>query len=311
MEKTEKMSKIILITGAGGLIGKVLTETLIQRGYKVHILSRSKTQYPNKNVNSFQWNLSKEQIDPACIKGVDAIIHLAGEGIANQRWTKRRKKKLLESRTKSIKLIYSLLEKYVTHRVKTVISASGTGYYGNRSNEILTEESPPSDTFLAQLCIRWENAVQEGSKLHIRTVNMRTGFVLSNQGGALTPMTKLTKRGLGSTLGDGAQWVSWIHMEDVIQMYIFALEHPSIHGIYNMVAPHPTTNKIMTTTLAQLFKKLLWLPAIPAWVLKLVLGEMSVLALDSARVSSDKILSTGFKFKFSTIDSALRNIYLR
>lgn len=303
--------KTVLITGASGLIGKVLTQTLIQRGYKVHILSRSKTQYPNKDVNSFQWNLSKEQIDPACIKGVDAVIHLAGEGITDQRWTRKRKKKLLESRTKSIKLIYSLLEKESTHQVKTVISACATGYYGNRGNEILTEESPPSDTFLARLCVAWENAAQEGSKLHIRTVNMRTGFVLSNQGGALTPMVKLTKLGLGSTLGDGEQWISWIHIEDVIQMYIFALEHPSIHGIYNMVAPHPTTNKVMTTVLAQLLKRPLWLPAIPEWILNLLMGKMSVLVLDSARVSSDKILSTGFKFKFPTIERALRHIYLR
>lgn len=305
------MNKTILITGASGLIGKAITQTLIRNGYKVHILSRSKGQYPNKNVNSFQWNLSKEQIDPACIKDVDAIIHLAGESIADQRWTDRRRKKLIDSRTKSIKLIYSLLEKDVNHGVKTVISASAIGYYGTRGNELLTEESPPSDTFLARLCVAWEHAAQEGSKLHIRTVNMRTGFVLSNQGGALAPMAKLTKLGLGSTLGNGAQWVSWIHIEDVVQMYIFALEHPSIHGIYNMVAPHPTTNKIMTTTLAQILKKPLWLPSVPAWILKLVMGKMSVLVLDSTRVSSDKILSTGFKFKFSTINSALKNISLR
>ncbi len=306
----KNMSKTILITGANGLIGKALTQTLTQSGYKVHILSRSKMHPPNKNVDAFQWNVSKEQIDSECIKGVDAIIHLAGEGIAEQRWTDTRKKQLIESRTKSIKLIYSLLEKDTTHQVKTVISASAIGYYGDRGNELLTEESTPSNTFLAQLCVAWENAVQEGKKLHMRTVSMRTGLVLSDQGGALASMARLTKLGLGSILSDGTQWVSWIHIEDVVQMYVYALEHTTIHGIYNMVAPQPTTNKIIIKELAQVLKKSLWLPAIPSWILKLVIGEMSALVLDSSRVSADKILSTGFKFKFKNINSALECIYL-
>ena len=144
----------------------------------------------------------------------------------------------------------------------------------------------------------------------MRTVSMRTGLVLSDQGGALASMARLTKLGLGSILSDGTQWVSWIHIEDVVQMYVYALEHTTIHGIYNMVAPQPTTNKIIIKELAQVLKKSLWLPAIPSWILKLVIGEMSALVLDSSRVSADKILSTGFKFKFKNINSALECIYL-
>jgi uncharacterized protein (TIGR01777 family) len=305
------MPKTILITGASGLIGKALTRALIGKGYAINMLTHSTAIQTSESalIKIFKWNIDKQEIDPDCIKQVDAIIHLAGESVASGRWDAKRKVRLAKSRIESIKLIYSLLEKDSGHQIKTIISASAIGYYGHRGDESLSEDSPPGTDFLSRLCVDWENTVGDGRALGLRTVCLRTGLVLSKEGGGLGPIVSTTRLGLATVLGPGTQWVSWIHIEDVVSMYIHALENTSIHGVYNMVAPYPVSNQELVKTLAQTLKKPLWLIHIPTCLLHLLLGEMSILLLNSTKVSSDKIISKGFNFKFSNLTAALKNLY--
>lgn len=297
----------VLITGGTGLIGKPLTEALLAKGYQVSHLSRK----PGKSskVKTFLWDVPKQQIDAACIKGVDTIVHLAGAGIADKRWTAKRKKVLIESRTESIKLIYSLLRKNPDHQVKQIISASATGYYSNRGNELLTEDSVPLHDFLATCCIEWEKAVDEGKQFGLPVTKFRTGVVLTTKGGALPPIALPIKFGLGTILGNGQQYIPWIHLRDAVDMYLQAIEGQLPPDVYNMVAPNPVTNQQLTKAVAKQLRRPLWLPKAPAVVLKLIFGEMSLVVLGSTRVSAQKIQDCGFKFKYSVIEDALSNIY--
>ena len=297
--------KHILLTGGTGLIGSRLTEKLLERGYSVSHLSRSAGK--DTRVKTYLWDVDKGEIDEHSIDGVDIIIHLAGAGIADERWTDKRKKELIESRTRSIGLIYSVLSGK-KHKVNTVISASAIGYYSNRGDELLTEESPPANDFMAECCVAWENAVEEGRKLGLRIVKLRTGVVL-DKGGALAKMAMPVKLYVGSPLGSGKQWIPWIHWQDVIDMYLHAVENENFAGVYNMVAPNPVTNKQLTEVVAKQLHKPLWLPNIPAFFLKALLGEMSIVVLGSTKVSAQKIVKEGFKFKYPEIASALKEIY--
>ena len=298
--------KNILITGGSGLIGKLLTNELIEKGYNVSHLNRS----PDKDmrVRSFLWDVEKGLIDDKCIDGIDTIIHLAGAGIADGRWTDERKKEIVESRTKSIGLIYQLL-KSRPHQVNTVISASGTGYYSNRGNELMYEESPPAHDFLGTCCIEWEKAVDEGGQLGLRILKFRTGVVLDKNGGALPKLDVPIKLGVGSPLGKGNEWMPWIHHQDVVDMYLYGLEHEALKGVYNMVAPNPVTNAQLTQAVAKQLHRPLWLPNVPAFALKLLFGEMSIVVLGSTKASAQKIEQAGFKFKFPQIAGALEDIY--
>jgi uncharacterized protein (TIGR01777 family) len=298
-------SKTILITGGTGLIGSRLTALLLEKGYTINHLSRRKNPAPA--VNTFFWDLDKGEIDECCIDGVDIIIHLAGEGIADKRWTEDRKKAIAESRTKGIRLIYDLLKKK-KHQVKSVISASAIGYYSDRGDELLTEDSAPNNDFMAHCCVEWEAAVDEGRQLGLRVTKFRTGVVLDN-GGALEKMAAPVKWYVGSPLGSGKQWIPWIHVQDVIDMYLFAIEHEDFEGVYNMVAPNPVTNKQLTKAVARQLHRPLWLPNVPAFLLKLLLGEMSTIVLGSTKVSAQKMEDAGFKFKFTGITDALKEIY--
>jgi len=295
----------ILLTGGTGAIGRHLTDGLLEKGYRVSHLSRS----PGKDarVKTFLWNITKGEIDAHCIGGVDTIVHLAGAGIAEKRWTEKRKKVLIESRAKSIGLIYDLLRQK-THQVKSVISASAIGYYSDRGDDLMTEDTPPSNDFLARCCMEWELAVDKGKELGMRVAKLRTGVVLE-RGGALSAMDKPIKLGLGSPIGTGKQWIPWIHLHDVVAIYLLVIEKQELEGVYNMVAPNPVTNKQLTQTVAGLLHKPLWLPNVPAWVLKLALGEMSTIVLGSTKVSAQKIQGAGFVFKFPRFEGALRNIY--
>jgi len=276
--------KNILITGGSGLIGKLLTNELIKKGYKVSHLNRS----PGKDmrVKTFLWDVEKGQIDKCCIDEIDTIIHLAGAGIADKRWTEKRKKILIDSRTKSIGLIYDLI-KNKKNTVRYIISASAIGYYGNRGDEILTEGSEPGSGFLSTCCVEWENAVDEGEQLGLSVTKFRTGVVLNAKGGALPQMAFPVKIGFGSPLGSGKQWIPWIHWQDVIEMYVYSIENQLTTGVYNMVAPEPVTNKQLTKAVAKQLRRPLWLPKVPAFLLKLLLGKMSVVVLGSTRVSPE------------------------
>ncbi|TWJ01493.1 hypothetical protein JN11_01644 [Mucilaginibacter frigoritolerans] len=297
--------KSILLTGGTGLIGLSLTKQLLAKGYSVSHLSRS----PGKDagVKTFLWDIDKGQIDEHAIDGVNIIIHLAGAGIADKPWTDARKRELVDSRTKSISLIYELLHEK-PHQVKSVISASAIGYYSDKGDELQTEESPPNTDFMAQCCLDWEAVVDEGKSLGLRIVKYRTGVVLDT-GGALAKLAMPIKLWVGSPLGNGRQWVPWIHWQDVVDMYLFAIEKENLEGIYNMVAPNPLTNKQLTQAVAKTLHKPLWAPNVPAFLLKLIMGEMSTIVLGSTKVSAQKIADAGFKFKYPEIVPALKQIY--
>jgi uncharacterized protein (TIGR01777 family) len=296
----------ILITGGSGLIGKGLTELLLAKGYTVSHLSRK----PGKDsrIKTFVWNVEQGQIDENCLNGVDAIIHLAGSGIAEKRWTKKRKKDLIDSRTQSIGLIYDLMRRK-PNLVKHVISASATGYYSNRGDELLTEDSTAAKDFLGYCCVVWEQAADKGKDLNLRIVKLRTGVVLSKKGGALPPLALPVKLGVGTALGTGRQWIPWIHIKDAVDMYLHVIENADIQGVYNMVAPNPVTNKQLTKAVAKQLRRPYWLPNVPAFILKMLLGEMSLVVLGSTKVSAEKIENTNFKFEYPELSGALKELY--
>ena len=300
------MHKHILLTGGTGLIGTHLTNALLNKGYVVSHLGRKPGNNPK--VKSYLWDVAKGEIDETCINGVDTIVHLAGAGIVDKRWSDERKKEIIDSRTKSIGLIYQLIRKK-NHVVKTVISASATGYYGDSGAELLTEDSHEGNDFLAEVCIKWEAAADEGKDLGLRVVKFRTGIVLDKNGGALPQLAMPVKWGVGSPLGSGEQWTPWIHWRDVVKMYVHGIEHATLSGVYNMTGPHPVTNKQLAKAVAQQLDKPFWAPNVPVFVLKLIMGEMRLAVLESIRTSSKKIEDTGFIFDYPELPGALKKIY--
>lgn len=299
--------KSILITGGSGLIGSSLTQLLLDSGCRVSHLSRSADRDPR--VKIFRWDVKNGAIDERCLEGVDTIVHLAGAGIADKRWTASRKKEIVESRTESIRLIYSLMRSR-PNQVKEVISASGISIYGDRGDDWLTEGSNPVHDFLGECCLSWEAAVDEGNTFGLRIVKFRTGVVLSERGGALIKMAQPVRLYAGAPLGSGKQWVPWIHLNDVAALYRYAIiDNPQFAGVFNMVAPAPVTNWQLTAAIAEQLHKPLWLPNVPAFVMKLLLGEMSTVVLSSIRASAQKILDTGFQFKYPEAAAALKEIY--
>lgn len=300
------MANRVLITGGSGSVGKRLSQLLLDKGYEVAHLSRTQTNFPN--IKTYLWNVEKNQIDEKCIIGVDIIIHLAGAGIADSRWTDERKKIIIESRTKSIKLVYQLL-KANAHQVKTVVSASASGYYSERGDALMKETDSPNHDFLGECGTLWENAVDEAKDLGIRVVKFRTGVILDKNSGALPKIAAPIKFGFGSPLGTGKQWTSWIHLDDVAEMYLKGIEDETFKGAYNMSTPNPLTNKDLTTAIAKKLNKPLWLPHVPSFILKAIFGEMSAVVLGSTKMDAQKIEQAGFKFKFPNIKLALHNIY--
>jgi uncharacterized protein len=302
------MIKTILITGGTGLVGKQLVNLLLQKGYKIHLLIRGDKTLESPNIRTFKWDVYKREIDNDCITGVDAIIHLGGEGIAGKRWTDERKKQIIESRTESIKMIYGLLKKN-NHQVAHVVSASAVGYYGDRGNETLTEASLPSKDFLAETCIAWEEAVDEGEKLGLRVAKMRSGIILDKKGGVLPQMDKPLKFGFGMIPGKGDQWISWIHINDVLNAYIYALENENMKGVYNMVAPEPVSVESMIHAIAEAMKRSPVFVHVPEFALKIAIGEMSLMVLESTKATAEKIKKAGLPFEYPAIGEALSEIY--
>jgi uncharacterized protein (TIGR01777 family) len=296
----------ILITGGTGSIGKLLTPALLNKGYRVSHLSRKPGNNPN--IKTFLWDVPTCKIDERCIDDIDIIVHLAGAGIADKRWSDKRKKELIESRTKSIALIYGLI-KNRSNKVNTVISAAATGYYGDRGDELMTEESEPGTGFLPECCLAWEKAIDEGKTLGLRIVKFRTGVVLDKKGGALPPMAMPVKLYAGTALGSGKQWIPWIHWQDVVDMYLQAVADINLTGVYNMAAPRPATNKQLMKAIARQLHKPFWPINVPAFVFKLLFGQMSVVILGSTRVSAQKIQDDGFIFKYPDLADALKEIY--
>lgn len=298
------MSKKILITGPSGLIGTRLTELLLQKGYQVWHLSRTK----KKGIPSFTWDVEKGIMDTKALEGVDAIVHLAGAGVADKRWTESRKKEILESRTKSSVLLYKTLAG-ANHSVKSVISASAIGYYGfGFGEEVFKEDSRSGNDYLAQVTKQWEESVDTISSLNLRVVKLRIGIVLSNKGGALVEMARPIRWGIGAALGNGKQYLSWIHLDDVCAMFIKAVEDETMQGAYNAVSGDWVTNKALTQRIAKVLKKPLLLPNVPAFVMKILIGEMAVIVINGSKISADKIKETGFAFRYSNLEKALESL---
>lgn len=297
----------VLITGASGLIGNRLTSLLQKRGYRVTHLSRKITG--KSTVETFQWDVKKQTIDERAVEEADYIVHLAGAGIADKKWTASRKKEIIDSRTEGIHLLFKTIQK--THTtIKCFVSASGIGIYGAATREhIFTETDLPATDFLGITCKLWEGAAETIAKLGIRTVKLRTGIVLSEKGGALPKMAKPIQLFVGSPLGSGQQYMPWIHLDDVCAIYIKAIEDESMSGPYNAVAPEHTTNACFTHLLANALHRPLIMPNVPSFLLKFILGEMSIAVLQGSRASCNKLVSTGYLFKYDTLRKAMKQLF--
>lgn len=293
----------VLLAGGSGLIGQRLSVLLEKKGYHVIFLSRKK----KSDDRFFQWNVKKKTIDSAAIEKADFVINLAGAGIVDKRWTESRKKVLIESRTQTAALLKDSFEKI--KKPKAYLSASAIGFYGNRGDEWLTESSDPQpEDFLSECTMAWENAAKSIAMSEIRTAIFRIGIVLSMNGGALPEMILPMKFGARVSFGNGKAYYPWIHIDDVCHMFIWALENEKANGIYNAVAPKPLIIKDLAKEIQEARGGFaLPIPA-PSFALKLVMGEMADMLLNSARVSAEKILASGYKFKFPDIQPALKNI---
>jgi uncharacterized protein (TIGR01777 family) len=293
--------KNILITGGSGLVGKQITALLESKGYHVAWLSRS-----SQARTHFLWDVTAQTIDPQAMEWADAVIHLAGEGVAEKRWTAARKKSILDSRTQSTQLLHDAIEQ-AGKKPLAFISASAIGYYGFQTGATLVEESSPSGTdFLADVVIAWEQEVKKIEALAVRCVLLRIGIVLDAKGGALGEMLKPP---VAAPLGSGDQWMSWIHVSDLAKLFVFALEKNTLQGIYNAVGPQPATNQHLTKEAAAAKGKLYLGIGVPGFVLQLVLGEMAAMVLGGNRVSSQKIQKAGFEFEFPELKGALKAIF--
>lgn len=296
------MSKKILITGASGLIGSVLSEDLSKNHSIVHLGRSKKTS----GIPSFVWNVEKKQIDLSAFEGVDTIVHLAGANVGDKRWTKAWKKQILDSRVQSTALLLESL-KNRPHSVKNFIAASAIGYYGFEGDSVFFEDNDAGSDFLAQVTRQWEAEVDKIQTLDIRVVKIRIGIVLTKQSGALSKMVLPINYGIGAALGSGNQNISWIHIDDLREIFIKAIEDDEMRGAYNATAGW-VTNSAMTKSIAKILGKPLWMPNIPAFVLRIILGEMADVALNGSKVASDKILKTGFRFKFHQLNDALEDL---
>ncbi|PSL50062.1 hypothetical protein CLV51_1011406 [Chitinophaga niastensis] len=301
----------VIITGGTGLVGTALTRLLLERGYKVIILSRRPGEGSNEAVTYAHWNIDTQTIDKDALLKADYIVHLAGANVAEKRWTAARKQEIIDSRTKSGELIFKTLQSY-PNKVKKVISASATGYYGEFKNHTFIETDPAATDYLGTTTAAWEQSISQVTTLDKKLVIFRTGIALSRDGGALQEFYKPLRFGFATILGSGDQLISWIHLQDLVRLYFNAIVNDKLEGIYNAVAPNPVTNRELILTMARVAKGRSFMTTyVPAFALKLALGEMSVEVLKSMKVSSDKIQQTGFQFSYPTIGEAMEQLFSR
>lgn len=303
----------ILITGGTGTVGKALTSFLLGKGYKVIILTRDPSRYQGSSSLGYAaWDLNKQTIDTEALKSADHILHLAGAGVADKRWSAARKKEIRNSRVFGGELLCKAL-KETPNKVQSVVSSSAIGWYGPDpkipNENPFTEVDPVNEDFLGNTCRDWEQSIIPVQELGIRLVVLRTGIVLSTEGGALKEFMNPLKFGIAAILSTGRQVVSWIHINDLVRLYVSAMEKPDFAGVYNAVAPHPVDNKTLTLTLARQMKGKTFLPVhVPGFVLKIMLGEMSIEVLKSTTVSAAKLKRAGFSFAYPTIETALEQL---
>ncbi len=293
----------VLITGGTGLIGTQLTALLVAKGVEVAYLSRKEDL--SNSVKQYKWDVVKGVIDERAFEKVDAIIHLAGSGIAEKKWTSDRKKDILESRVHSSTLLYKYISKLET-KPKVFIGGSAVGYYGAINSEhIYLETDKAANDFLGTTCQHWEATYKNIQALGIRTAVIRTGIVLSKTGGALAKMAQPAKWGIGSALGNGKQYIPWIHEQDMAQIFIHILENVNTSGVYNGVGSEHINNKMLTKLICKVLHRPFFFPAVPTFFLRALFGEMSDAFLKGSRVSNQKIKETGFQFQFESAEKAL------
>lgn len=307
----------VLITGGTGLVGTAVKNLLLQKGYEVVLLTRSTVS----KEGYAHWDINAGTIDATAIAGADYIIHLAGAGVADKRWSVARKQEILDSRTKSSALLVKALQE-TPNKVKAVISASAIGWYGpdntngdnnNLAAQGFVETDPSYPDFLGTTCAAWEASIAPVTSpgLQKRLVCLRTGIVLSKQGGALKEFLKPLAVRMAAVLGNGKQMISWIDVRDLAKMFVYAIEHENLSGSYNAVAPSPVSNKTLTKTLASvLYGKFYITTYVPSFVLKIMLGEMSIEVLKSTTVSAQKIQDAGFVFDYPEITKSLSSLDL-
>ena len=298
----------LLITGATGLVGTEIIRHCHEKGINVNYLTTGKEKIQKQqNYTGFYWNPSSGEIDSACLEGVGAIINLAGASIFTP-WTKSNKKKILNSRLDSLNLLYKALQEK-KHEVGQIVSASAVGIYPSSFQKMHYEDEKEVDrSFLGRVIQKWEAAAERFNHLGLRVAKVRTGMVLGNGGGALPQMERPLKYNMGTSLGSGKQWQSWIHVNDLARIYLHIISN-GLTGTYNAVAPNPVTNSTLTEQLARTMGKTVWLPKVPAAALKLVMGEMSSVILSSQLVSSEKIEKTGFNFHFINLKTAFEDLW--
>lgn len=296
----------ILITGGTGLIGKALSQSLTQQGHQVRVLSR--TPRAGAAVPEFYWNVEKQDIDEKAFDGVEHIVHLAGVGVADKRWTEKRREEIIASRVESMKLITTTVQKKGL-RLKSVVGASAIGIYGmGVSEKIFSEDDRGPEDFLWKTCELWERSYDSIQALSEKTCILRIGVVLSEKGGALKRLLPIFKAGLGSPIGNGSQYMPWIHLDDMAALIVESLFNPALEGVYNAVAPEHITNAYFSESIAKALSKPYFMPAIPAFAMKLLYGEMANVLLRGVRASNQKLLNTGFRFTFPELKQALEAI---
>lgn len=305
--------KTVLITGGTGLVGSKLTKHLTGKGYAVIILTRKMPDSSNDltGVQYALWDVKQQTIDIAAVQKADYIVHLAGAGVVDKKWTENYKQEILDSRTKSSELLVNTLKKH-PNNVQAVVSASAIGWYGADTAQMekgFVETDKNDNGFLGLTCQLWEESIEGMESLGKRLVKLRTGIVLSNNGGALVEFKNPLKFGIAGIIGDGKQMVSWIHIDDLCRIYMEALSNEALHGVYNAVAPNPVSNKKLTIQLANSLRGKFYIPLhVPEFVLKIMLGQRSIEVLKSTTVSCDKIKNTGFTFLYPSIEAALLNL---
>ncbi len=300
----------VLITGGTGLVGSALSSYLLQKKFKVIILTRDPLSQKDVNgVYYAAWNVKSQTIDVKAVQQADYIIHLAGAGVMDKRWTREYKKEIVSSRIKSSALIVDTL-KANQHHVKAIISSSAIGWYGEDKikGHAFTEDEPAANDFLGQTCMQWEQSIEAAEGLNVRVCKLRTGIVLSNNGGAFKEFKMPLRFGVAGIIGSGQQAISWIHITDLCRIFHHAIE-TTMHGSYNAVAPSPVSNKKFMLMLAKAMRESFFIPLhVPAFILKLMLGKRSIEVLKSTTVSADKIKATGFTFTYPSIEAALNNL---
>lgn len=298
----------VLITGASGLVGTALTKKLLQKGHEVNYLTTSDPKSAKQKLpgaNGFFWNPAKEVLDEACFDGVDSIVHLAGANL-NHRWTKSYKKEIIESRVLTAQLLFNRLKD--SGEVKQFISASGVSIYKDSLTEIYTEENyQEDDGFLAVVVRKWEAAADRFRQLGLKVAKIRTGPALAKESGMLKELERPVKFGMGSALGTGKQWISWIHIEDLVAIYVAAIEQ-KWEGVFNATAPFAVTNEAMMEELSKKMKKPRLVKKAPEFVIKLIFGEMSDMLLDSQHARPEQAQKAGYKFRYPTLTEALDDL---